>query len=138
MYAPFTAEDAERGRERQRELYEERKKLEADAYRKAYSDVLQKLLKQAGALQAEVLERALQEIQSDDPDAALVRLGTSVANTVADRNMGKVAQRFEGNVNHTHSVLDDMAARGELDAVDVEAIEDAEVLELGAGDDVDD
>lgn len=132
-YKPLVAEDAAKAREAQRRKYVERKQIEADAYRKAYSDILQRMLKKAGDLQEGALDRAIQELQAAEPDVALLRLGISVSKEVADRELGKATQRFEGNVKHSVSQLDKLAEMGELEAIDAYVIEESEVLELEEG-----
>lgn len=135
-YKPLVAEDAAKGREARRVKMQERKELEADAYRKAYSDIVQRMLQKAGQLQDRALDRALEELDALEPNEALIRLGISVSKDVADRGVGKAVQRIEGRVEHAHSVLDEMARSGELEipAEDVEIIREAgEMLELESG-----
>lgn len=135
-YAPLTAEAAEKGREARRQKALDRKALKDQAYEEAYKDILKTLLKKAGDLKDGVLTKALEELQAVEPNEKLLRLGVAVAKDVADRNMGKATQRFEGRMEHQVSVLDELHASGALSApIDAELIEDAELLELESGDD---
>jgi hypothetical protein len=108
----------------------ERKQIEADAYRKAYKDLYEKLLKKAGDLDEGVLDRALKEIKKDDPNDSIIRIGVNVSKSVGERNMGKATQRIEGRVDHSVSILDELARSGELDVIDAVVVRE----ELEAGD----
>lgn len=131
-WAPLTSEDAAAGREAKRRLAVERKQIEADAYRKAYGDVLQRLLAKDGILKEGLLDRAIEELAMEEPDVGLIRLGVKVGDTVADRNIGKVAQKFEGKMEHRVSQLDALHAAGELDFIEAEVVDTLE-LEAGGG-----